>query len=61
MKIDWQEEYESLVRSIGSLTYGKERWFYESNGIWYDRKYGENISTLELHNRIIEEIGEAYD
>lgn len=54
--MNWQEEFESLVRSIGSITYGKERWFYQDDGLWYDREDGKRITTDELHRRIYEEV-----
>jgi hypothetical protein len=53
----WREEFESLVRTIGTATYGKERWFYE-DGIWYDRKDGKHININELHKRILNAIKE---
>lgn len=53
---NWQEEYESLVRTIGSITYGKERWFLQDDGRWYDRDGGTYITIDELHNRICEEV-----
>lgn len=56
--MNWQEEFESLIRTIGSITYGKERWFYQNNGIWYDRKYGDYIGMQLLHIRIYESLGE---
>lgn len=54
--IDWKEEYISLVRSIGSATFGKERWFLQDNGLWHDRMDGKEISIDELHNRIYKEV-----
>lgn len=54
--INWQEEFESLVRSIGSITYGKERWFYQGNNVWYDREDGEYIDTFTLQRRVTHEI-----
>ena len=54
----WQDEYESLVRTIGSITYGKERWFYQDNDIWYDRKDGAYINTDQVHTRISKVIQE---
>ena len=56
--MNWQEEFESLIRTIGSITYGKERWFYQNNGIWYDRKDGNYIDMQLLHERIYELLGE---
>ena len=55
MIINWEEEYESLVRTIGSVTYGKERWFHVGKGIWHDRKEGDWIDLLTLEERIGEE------
>ena len=55
MIINWEEEYKSLVRIIGSTTYGKERWFHVGNGIWYDRKEDDCIDFLTLEERIGEE------
>ena len=56
--MNWQEEFESLIRTIGSITYGKERWFYQDNGIWYDRKDGDYIDMQLLNDRIYELLGE---
>ena len=53
---DWKNEFDSLVRSIGSITYGKERWFRQSEDLWYDRLDGAYIDTDTLHKRIYEEI-----
>lgn len=58
--MNWQEEFESLVRSIGSLTYGKERWFFEDE-LWYDRADGKYINITELHRRIMEAIREEME
>lgn len=56
-----REVLEELVRYIGVLTYGKERWF-KRNGVWYDRKHGEYIQNEDLLYRIVgsieEEVGE---
>lgn len=57
--MNWQEKFESLVRSVGSAIYGKERWFYQENDIWYDRKTGKNITTDELEQTIYEEMEEG--
>lgn len=51
--MNWQKEYESLIRFIGSVTYGKERWFYKGNGIWYDREENEYINMDKLAEEII--------
>lgn len=55
------EALDDIVRCVGSLTYGKERWFDEGN-TWYDRKLCDHISNEELVNRVCDaikdEIGE---
>ena len=52
----WKEHFVSLVRSIGSATYGKERWCLQENGLWYDREDGKEIGIDELHKRIYEAV-----
>lgn len=54
--VNWKKEFESLVRTIGSYTYGKERWFLQDDGRWYDRYDGSYITIDELHKRIGEEM-----
>lgn len=54
--LDWKSEYVSIVRTIGSATFGKERWFYQENGLWHDRKDGDYIDFVELDNRIYKEL-----
>ena len=56
MIIDWQSKYESVIRTIGNATYGQERWFYEDNGTWYDRKEGDYIDFFTLERRIYEAV-----
>ena len=55
------EVLQELVRFIGVITYGKERWF-KQNGSWYDRLHGDYIQNESLLDRICktlrEEIGE---
>ncbi len=67
---NWREEIANgqyhnaittLVRSIGTLTYGKMRWFEQSNGQWYDRDRGDYISLEEMTGRVIDAVREAED
>lgn len=46
-----REVMADLVRFVGVLTYGKERWF-KQNGCWYDRLYGDYIQNEVLLERI---------
>ena len=48
-----REVLERIVRYIGSVTYGKERWF-KQNGSWYDRKHCDYIQNEKLLERIID-------
>lgn len=55
-----REALADIVMIIGSLTYGKERWF-KNNGCWYDRSKGDYIPNEELVKRIIEILKEEID
>lgn len=54
-----REVMAELVRFVGVLTYGKERWF-KRNGCWYDRLVGDYIQNEILLKRIKEEIEDEY-
>lgn len=47
-----------MIKQIGSITYGKERFFELERGIWYDRKYGDYISIEQVIERIVEAVKE---
>ena len=53
---EWKEHFISLVRSIGVATYGKERWFLQGDGMWYDRELGKEMNIDVLKAVISEEI-----
>jgi len=46
-----REVMDELVRLVGVITYGKERWF-KQNGCWYDRLFGDYIQNEVLLERI---------
>ena len=46
-----REVMADLVRFVGVITYGKERWF-KQNGCWYDRLFGDYIQNETLLERI---------
>ena len=50
-----REVMADLVRFVGVLTYGKERWF-KQNGCWRDRLYGDHIQNEVLLERIVKAI-----
>ena len=52
-----REVMADLVRFVGVITYGKERWF-KQKGCWYDRPFGDYIQNEVLLERIIESIRE---
>ncbi len=54
-----REVMAELVRFVGVLTYGKERWL-KRNGCWYDRLVGDYIQNEILLKRIKEEIEDEY-
>lgn len=55
-----REALSDIVKVIGTLTYGKERWF-ENNGCWYDRKECDCIQNETLVERISEALREEID
>lgn len=64
-EIDWRKEFEDMVRYIGVIDYGKERWFMETEKDgrvrWYDRYDGEYLTTDELQQRIYEVVRKLDD
>ena len=50
-----REVMDELVRFVGVITYGKERWFKQS-GCWYDRAFGDHIQNEVLLERIVKAI-----
>lgn len=50
-----REVMAELVRFVGVLTYGKERWI-KQNGCWYDRLVGDYIQNEVLLERIVKAI-----
>lgn len=59
MKVDWEEEFRNLIQIIGSITYGKERWFYSDNGQWYDRATCSYITHDILMRRVADAVRDA--
>lgn len=61
-EVDWEMEFENMVRYIGTITYGKERWFKETEKSgrvkWYDRRSGDYLTTDQLQNEIYETVKE---
>lgn len=51
------EALQDILRCIGGLTFGKERWF-PNNGVWYDKLDGKLISTEEMTMRVCTELSE---
>lgn len=59
MTVNWEEDFRNLVQVIGSITYGKERWFYDDNGQWYDRATCSYITHDILIHRVLEAVRDA--
>lgn len=43
---------------VGSITYGKERWFDQGDGTWYDRRHCDYVPLDEAAERLIETVRE---
>lgn len=43
---------------VGSITYGKERWFDQGDGTWYDRRHCDYVPLDEAVERLIETVRE---
>ena len=54
------EALDDILQCIGSLTYGKERWF-DNNGVWYDRATGEYVPTEEMALRVCKALKESME
>lgn len=54
------EALDDILQCIGSLTYGKERWF-DNNGVWYDRATCEYVTTEEMVLRVCKELNESIE
>lgn len=54
---------EDIVRCIGSLTFGKERWCrsYSFKDIWYDRMSGDYLTTKEMVQSVCEALKESVE
>ena len=50
-----------FLKSISSRMYGKERFFKQTNGTWYDRYRADYISLEEMMDRIYQQIVELDD
>lgn len=63
--IDAQPTVEAVpvdfLKSISSRMYGKERFFRQTNGTWYDREQADYISLEEMMDRIYQQIVELDD
>lgn len=54
--IEYDELFHALVRAIGTITYGKERWFDNNDGTWYDRNECDNVPLGTVVDRLIREV-----
>ena len=57
----WEQNLRTLLTHIGVCDIGKERWFDQDDGLWYDRKEHDHITFREVIDRamnFIDELGE---
>lgn len=47
------EALEDIIKYVGSATFGKERWFKQENGIWYDRLFCDYVELDEVVKRLV--------
>lgn len=55
-------EHEALlyiISCVGTATYGKERWFPQEDGKWYDRKYCDYVMLDEIVDRLCSTVWES--
>lgn len=50
-----------FIKELGSITYGKERFFRQDNGTWYDRKHADYITLDDVIRRIVDAVNELDD
>lgn len=54
--ITWEEAFKTLLAHIGIYDLGKQRWFDEGNGLWYDRREHESITVAEVIDKAMDVI-----
>lgn len=60
----YEEMFNDLIRGIGVITFGKERWIQQGDSfVWYDRltgKYNDKTELLVAIGRTIKELEDDF-
>lgn len=51
----------NFIKELGSITYGKERFFRQDNGKWYDREHADYVTLDDVIRRIVDVVRELDD
>lgn len=54
MGYDKEEALEELLTHIGVYDLGKQRWFEQEGGLWYDRREHDYITLIEVIDRAMD-------
>ena len=57
----WEQNLRTLLTHIGVCDIGKERWFDQEDGRWYDRKEHDYITFREVMNRAMDTIERGWE
>lgn len=57
----WEQNLRTLLTHIGVCDIGKERWFDQDDGLWYDRKEHDYITFREVMNRAMDTIEREWE
>lgn len=49
---------DDFISCMGVALYGKERFFRQDNGLWYDRRVCDYVCTAEILERIYKQCAE---
>lgn len=52
------EALEDIIKYIGSATFGKERWFKQKDGTYYDRLFEDYVDLEEVAKRLVNTVWE---
>lgn len=57
----WEQNLRELLTHIGVCDIGKERWFEQDDGLWYDRREHDYITFREVMNRAMDTIEREWE
>ena len=54
--MNWHEVFNEFLTSLTAITNGKQQYFEQEDGMWYNRISGEYLTTDELIAEYLDEI-----